>query len=97
MRHDWRHFYLEFLKRPYIRIYDKWRDSIQTIKCWSTDLKSPNDRDEYVAYQSIFDPGDWYITPDNKAHGANMGPTWDRQHPGGPYVGHVNLAIWDTE
>ena len=26
--------------------------------------------------------------------GANMGPTWGRQDPGGPHVGHVNLAIW---
>ena len=24
-----------------------------------------------------------------------MGPTWDRQDPGVPHVGHVNLAIWD--
>ena len=33
-------------------------------------------------------------TPDSKVHGANMGPTWGRQDLGGPYVGHVNLAIW---
>ena len=32
--------------------------------------------------------------PDSKVHGANMGPTWGRQDPGGPYVGHMNLAIW---
>ena len=31
--------------------------------------------------------------PDNKVHGANMEPTWGRQDPGGPLVGHVNLAI----
>ena len=24
-----------------------------------------------------------------------MGPTWGRKDPGGPHVGHVNLAIWD--
>ena len=24
-----------------------------------------------------------------------MGPTWGQQDPGGPHVGHVNLAIWD--
>ena len=23
-----------------------------------------------------------------------MGPTWDRQDPGGPHVGHMKLAIW---
>ena len=34
--------------------------------------------------------------PDSKVDGANMGPTWGRQDPGGPHVGHVNLAIWDV-
>ena len=32
--------------------------------------------------------------PDSKIHGANVGPTWGRQDPGGPHVGHMNLAIW---
>ena len=32
--------------------------------------------------------------PDNKIHGANMGPTWGRQDPGGPHVGPMNLVIW---
>ena len=36
----------------------------------------------------------WQYCPDSKVHGANMGPTWGRQDPGGTYVGHVNLAIW---
>ena len=26
-------------------------------------------------------------TPDSKVHGANMGPIWGRQDPGGPHVG----------
>ena len=34
------------------------------------------------------------IIPDSKVHRANMGPTWDRQDPCGPHVGHVSLAIW---
>ena len=34
------------------------------------------------------------VFPDSKVHGANMGPIWDRQDPGGPHVGHINLAIW---
>ena len=33
--------------------------------------------------------------PDSKVHGADMGPTWGRQDPGGPHVGHMNLAIWE--
>ena len=32
--------------------------------------------------------------PDNKVRGANMGPIWGRQDPGGPHAGHMNLAIW---
>ena len=31
---------------------------------------------------------------DNKVHGANLGPTCDRQGPSGPHVGPMNLAIW---
>ena len=26
--------------------------------------------------------------------GPTWGPTWGRQGQGGPYLGHVNLAIW---
>ena len=33
--------------------------------------------------------------PDSKVHGANMGPIWGRQDPGGPHVGPMNLVIWD--
>ena len=32
--------------------------------------------------------------PDSKVHGANMGPMWGRQDPGGPHVGPMNFAIW---
>ena len=31
--------------------------------------------------------------PDNKVHGANMGPTWVLSAPDGPLVGPMNLAI----
>ena len=31
--------------------------------------------------------------PDCKVHGANMGPTWGWQVPGGPHVCPMNLAI----
>ena len=34
--------------------------------------------------------------PDSKVHGANMGPIWGRQDPGGPHVGPMNFAIWDS-
>ena len=31
-------------------------------------------------------------TPDNNVRGANIGPTWGRQDPGGPHVGPINLV-----
>ena len=34
------------------------------------------------------------IFPDSKVHGANMGPIWGRQDPGGLHVGPMNFAIW---
>ena len=37
----------------------------------------------------------YHDTPDSKIHGANMGPIWGRQDPGGPHVGPMNFAIWD--
>ena len=36
------------------------------------------------------------MTPDSKVHGANIGPIWGRQDPGGPHVGPMNFAKWDT-
>ena len=37
------------------------------------------------------------IIPDSKVHGANMGPIWGRQDPGGPQVSPMNFAIWDNK
>ena len=37
-------------------------------------------------------PNDSY----SKVHGANMGPNWGRQDPGGSHVGPMNLAFWGT-
>ena len=34
------------------------------------------------------------VFPDSKVHGANMGPIWGRQDPGGPHGGPMSLAIW---
>ena len=31
---------------------------------------------------------------DGKVHGADMGPIWGRQDPGGPHVGPMKFAIW---
>ena len=35
-------------------------------------------------------------SPDNKVHGANIGPTWVLSVPGGPHVGPMTIAIWET-
>ena len=34
--------------------------------------------------------------PDSKVHGASIGPMWCRQDPGGPHVGPMKLATWDS-
>ena len=36
------------------------------------------------------------MIPESKVHGANMGPIWGRQDPGGSHVGPMNFAIWDA-
>ena len=45
----------------------------------------------YIAMNTIIQT----LKNDSKVHGANMGPTWGRQDPCGPHVGHVNFAIWE--
>ena len=37
------------------------------------------------------------ITPDSKLYGANMGPNWGWQDPGGPHFGPMNFPIWDMQ
>ena len=32
--------------------------------------------------------------PDSKVHGANMGPIWVWQDPGGPHVDPMNFVMW---
>ena len=39
-------------------------------------------------------PGSEVTHPDSKVRGANVGPIWGRQDPGGPHVDPMNLAIW---
>ena len=42
----------------------------------------------------IIDLNPQWTAPDSKIHGANMGPIWGRQDPGGPHVGPIKSAIW---
>ena len=48
---------------------------------------------------NIVSPSQWLLMvksrfPDSKVHGANMGPIWGRQDPGGSHVGPMNFVIW---
>ena len=52
-----------------------------------------NSADEEMTFIHFTDK---YNIPDSKIHGANVGPTWGRQDPGGPHVGPMNHAIWDV-
>ena len=36
------------------------------------------------------------VDPDSKVQGANIGPIWGRQDPGGPHAGPMNFAIWEV-
>ena len=36
----------------------------------------------------------WFLFPDSKIHGANMGPSWVLSAPDGPHVGPMNLVMW---
>ena len=55
-----------------------------------------------IQYYIITEESTWKINNkfiniiylDSKVHGANMGPIWGRQDPGGPHVGPMNFAIW---
>ena len=48
-----------------------------------------------LRYQWSYPEGTLHGLPDSKVHGANMGPTWGRQDPGGHHVGPMNFAIWE--
>ena len=47
----------------------------------------------YSCYSKTIISMTW-LDPDSKVCGANIGPTWGRQVPGGPNGGPMNLAIW---
>ena len=55
---------------------------------------------QYVNFSSaetdIFREKKINVIPDSKVHGANMGPIWGRQGPGGPHVDPMNFTIWDS-
>ena len=48
-------------------------------------------------YQAEYAASHHLNNPNSKVHGANMGPIWGRQDPGGPHVGPMNFAIWEVK
>ena len=50
---------------------------------------------EQIIYMSNTGEYTLQAFPDSKVHGANMGPIWGQQDPGGPHVGPMNFAIWE--
>ena len=46
-----------------------------------------------VIFMDVSVKGVRWLLPDNKIHGANIGPTWVLSAPDGPHVGPMNLAI----
>ena len=62
--------------------YHNWRCPRHQYPCWHC----------WHNRHICLKPG--YVS-DSKVHGANMGPMWCRQDPGGPHVGPMNFAIWD--
>ena len=53
----------------------------------------------YRWYDMLVMKHHWHLSEyiiDSKVHGANMGPIWGRQDPGGPYVGLMNFVNWDV-
>ena len=48
----------------------------------------------WYLYASRINQLDRMLHTESKVHGADMGPIWGRQDPGGPHVGPMNLAIW---
>ena len=57
------------------------------VSCWR-DESSQSSGD-----MVLLNVGTFSVDPDMKVHGANMGPIWGRQDPGGPHVGPTNFAI----
>ena len=93
MTHTARQVYVCHMFYP-IHEYSNWHKAVsmiyKVIKCSFIKYHSCLENNT-IAFRHL--TADIY--PDSKVHGANMGPIWDRQDPGGPHVGHMNFAIWD--
>ena len=64
------------------------------IDVWKHERKQQNSKTDIT--HSCKCNREWFhcsYCPDNKVRGANMGPIWGRQDPGGPHVGPMNLAL----
>ena len=65
------------------QLYKSWNVVCETL------LRHCSQRQKKWVHVSLSRSAD----PDNKVHGANMGPTWVLSAPDGPHVGPMNLAM----
>ena len=72
------------------------------IEPWQTklDIKGTRGIVAFTPGLGDLEVGGWcnndQANPDSNVHGANMGPSWGRQDPGGSHVGPLNFAIWEV-
>ena len=70
------------------RVYNHWDILYDDV----LSIINPVYKWQFIAYFSQFT----HTILNGKIHGANMGPIWGRQDPGGLHVGPMNFAIWDA-
>ena len=56
------------------------------------------DENVAVLFKLCSETSVWWknTAPESKVRGANRGPIWGRQDPGGPNVGLMSFVIWDA-
>ena len=64
-----------------------WKDAVNT--CAKSEMCSTH---KWMDIRNVLTYNQNCGYPDNKFHGANMGPTWGQQDPGGPHIGPMNFA-----
>ena len=74
-----------------VLIHQRWRCVFRYVTHWRYCSLALNHR--FFLYKMTWCETEVGRNPDSKVHGANMGPIWGRQDPGGPHVVPMNLAI----
>ena len=86
------HIWTETLIRTKLTLWTIWINIYPWLHfvCYNKDVES-----QAINYQFYgMYAQSTHAYPDSKVDGANTGPIWGRQGPGGPHVGPMNFAIW---